>query len=79
MEMSLRLFTRAPWTRIRSWLSSKRASVDRGSVLLTIFTTSHRPRNCDLRLPVKAAWNSWKSSAVIRSVWVNASIAMALE
>src|SRR6188472_4223598 len=34
MLMFLRLFSRAPWTRIRSWLSA--ACIGRGSVLLVV-------------------------------------------
>src|SRR4051812_23283963 len=37
---SLRLFTRAPYTRIRSWLSALWVAGDRGSVLVAVLTVS---------------------------------------
>src|SRR6478672_1736518 len=38
--MSLRLFTRAPWTRIRSWLSATGSSGDRAAVLAAVLIGS---------------------------------------
>src|SRR3954453_6299066 len=40
---SLRLFSRAPWTRRRSWLSAACAAADRRSVLVAMRRVS-RPR-----------------------------------
>src|SRR5215211_7949954 len=37
---SLRLFSRAPWTRIRSWLSATCSAGDRVSVIVTMLTLS---------------------------------------
>src|SRR3954453_7548428 len=38
--MSLRLLTRAPWTRIRSWLSASGSSGDRAPVLVAVLIGS---------------------------------------
>src|SRR3954465_2906662 len=44
---SLRLFTRAPYTRIRSWLSALWTAGDPGSVLVAVLTVPPGPSGLD--------------------------------
>src|SRR3954470_21959139 len=59
MLTSLRLFTRAPYTRIRSWLSATCSADDCGSVLVTMLIVS----------PSRGAvppWTARRCSAVLK-------------